>query len=150
MTTSSFVVFADARSTSAAHDSHETQRSSSSAVSQSWSSRPCLSASSASKYWNFMPNAASDVEGKVEQEGNEPWREVQNSKENLSRMVMSEEHPEKLRSGSDKCWQAQALRLCRGVGWRENLQICELSTSRKAYGAKGGSSTRTCRYASMK
>jgi hypothetical protein len=79
-----------------------------------------------------MPNAASDVEGKVEQEGNEPRREVQNSKENLSRMTLSEEHPEKLRNGSNKCWQAQVLRLCCSVGWRENLQICELSTSRKA------------------
>lgn len=50
-----------------------------------------------------MPNAASDVEGKVEEEGNEPRREVQNSKENLSRMVLSEESPEKLRNGNDKC-----------------------------------------------
>lgn len=50
-----------------------------------------------------MPNAASDVEGKVEEEGNEPRREVQNSKENLSRMVLLEENPEKLRNGNDKC-----------------------------------------------
>jgi hypothetical protein len=91
MTTPSFVVFADACNTGAGHDSRETQRSSSSAVSQGWGSGPCLSASSATKYWNLMPNAASDVEGKVEEEGNEPRREVQNSKENLSRRVLSEE-----------------------------------------------------------
>ena len=103
MATSSCVVFADACSIGAAHDPRQTQRSSSSAVGQGWGSGPCLSASSASKYWNFMPNAASDVEGKVEEEGNEPRREVQNSKENLSRMVLLEENPEKLRNGNDKC-----------------------------------------------
>ena len=70
MTTSSCIFFVDACSTGAAYDSRETQCSSSSAVSQTWGSGSCLSASSASKYWNFMPNAASDVEGQVEEEGN--------------------------------------------------------------------------------
>jgi hypothetical protein len=91
MATLSCVVFADAGSVGAAHHSCETQGSSSSAVSQGWGSGSCLSASSASKYRNFMPNATSNVEGEIEEEGNKPRREVQKSKENLSRTALSEE-----------------------------------------------------------
>jgi hypothetical protein len=76
-----------------AHYPGKTQRPSSSAIRQAWSSGSSLSSSSATVHRNFMPDATSDVKGQVEEDGDEPGREIQNGKKYLLQPTSSAGNP---------------------------------------------------------
>jgi hypothetical protein len=51
-----------------------------------------------------MPDAASDVKAQVEEDGEEPWREVQNGEKDLAQPASLAEEPNKLLNKGDQLW----------------------------------------------
>jgi hypothetical protein len=82
MTAAANRFFADSRRT-ATHHGSEAQRSSSAGTSKAWSLRPVFSSCTTTIDGYFMPDPSSEIETKIEYNGDEPWGKIENCEENL-------------------------------------------------------------------